>query len=99
MWRGGLQLLVGDLDLNLMWLVFLASFYSCGCFCRWDSDVPGKKHRRNRDLMRTEMWVESGLGKENRRSIQKKSMAEIGKRTRIWIERRLTRIWIERRLK
>jgi hypothetical protein len=66
-----MQSLVGDLGLNLMWL-FLASFYSCGCFCHWDSDVLGKKHRQNRDGMRTETWVERGLGKENGRNRQKK---------------------------
>jgi hypothetical protein len=72
MWCGGMKSLVGDFDLNLMWLVFLASFYSCGCLCHWDSDVLGKKHRRNWDAMRTETWLERGLGKENRRNKKKK---------------------------
>jgi hypothetical protein len=66
MWHGGMQSLVGDLDLDLMWLVFLASFYNYGCFCCWDSDVLGKKHRRNRDVMRTETWLECGLRKEKK---------------------------------
>jgi hypothetical protein len=47
----------------------------------------GKKHRQNRDGMRTETWVERGLGKENGRNRQKKSTAEIGKQTGIRIER------------
>ena len=87
MWRGGLQLLVGDLDLNLMWLVFLASFYSCGCFCCWDSDVLG----RNTDGIGMRCELKRGVDSERKTegTGKKKSMAEIGKRTRIRIERGL----------
>jgi hypothetical protein len=36
----------------------------------------GKKHRQNRDGMRTETWVERGLGKENGRNRQKKKTVQ-----------------------
>jgi hypothetical protein len=66
MWRGGMQSLVGDLGLNLVWLVFLASFYSCGCFCRWDSDVPGK----NTNRIGTGCELEHGLNVDSERKME-----------------------------
>jgi hypothetical protein len=85
-----MQSLVGVLGLKPHVVCIFDIFLQLWVFLSFGLDVLGKKHRRNRDRMRTGTRVKRGLEKENRRNKQKKkSTVEIEKRTGIRIERGL----------